>query len=429
MFRTILLMVGLVLSPTLNADLNYRSTNRIGNPALYDLNFGRESRLQDYKVVDLSASVNVGSNCGQMDVGANLRANMRELLSGDFFQGVGNQIVDAGGLLALCYLSPAMCSITKNLRLESGLTSNLDLSACSMIEKYQDQQVAVYERERSQCMRSELQKNGNNVKLALKTCGGNNYEHNLADWSGGDKNVNMNRLIESTAKWAGLKGDDADRTIELTKAFVGDTVIGRGGVEVDFGSRKRIVSPAEIIEEEKVLLAKGLNSLFKNYDESWHIKDDEIQKIFENRLPLSVAKNLVQKLSFLPNQEREMAIQKLSKSVATQSGLDKVEKSMEILLLASRNPNIPDAQRLEAKQLGEQLKDSLELGVHAKSKEYAGLERVVSQINTEGQKYEDWDHQDSIGVEKAHYSRKSLQQEYMDCSDKVFCAEVTHVLD
>ncbi|MBY0316350.1 MAG: hypothetical protein K2Q26_12560 [Bdellovibrionales bacterium] len=429
MLRIYVLMVGLTLSPSLFADLNYRSTTRIGNPDLYDLNFGRESRLQDYKVVDLSASVNVGSNCGQMDVGANLRSNLKEFLNGDFFQGVGNQIVDAGGLLALCYLSPAMCSITKNLRLESGLTSAMDLDACSMIEKYQDQQIAVYERERSQCMRRELQRNGNNVKLALKTCGGNNYEHNLADWSGGDKNVNLNRLIESTAKWAGLKGDDAERTIELTKAFVGDTVIGRGGVEVDFGARKRIVSPSEIIEEEKVLLAKGLNSLFKDYDENWHIKDDEIKKIFEDRLPLPVARNLVQKLSFLPHQEREMAIHKLSKSVATQSGVDKVEKSMEILLLASRNPNIPDAQKLEAKQLGEQLKDSLELGVHAKSKEYAGLERVVSQITTEGQKYEDWENQDLIGVEKANFSRKSLQQEYMDCSDKVFCAEVSNVLD
>lgn len=429
MLRIFFVIAGMVISPSIYADLNYRNTTRIGNTDLYDLNFGREARLNDYKVIDLSASVNVGSNCGQMDVGANLRANMREFLNGDFFQGVGNQIVDAGGLLALCYLSPSMCSITKGLRLESSLASEMNLSACSMIEKYQDQQIAVYERERSQCMRSELQRNGNNVKLALKACGSNNYEHNLADWSGGDKNVNLNRLIESTAKWAGLKGDDAERTVELTKAFVGDTVIGRGGVEVDFGARKRIVSPSEIIEEEKLYLAKGLNSLFKDYDENWTIKDEEIKKVFEDRLPLPVAKNLVQKLSFLPYQDREMAISKLAKSIATQSGVDKVEKSMEVLLLASRNPNIPDAQRLEAKQLSEQLKDSLELGVHAKSKEYAGLERVVSQITEEGQKYEDWENQDSIGVEKAHFSRKSLEQEYMDCSDKVFCSEVPNVLD
>ncbi len=426
----LLTMIALILfAPSLFADLDYRSTTRIGNPELYDLNFGRESRLKDYKVVDLSASVNIGSNCGQMDVGANLRANLKEFLNGDFFQGVGNQIVDAGGMLALCYLSPAMCSITKNLRLESGLTSAMDLDACSMIEKYQDQQIAVYERERSQCMRTEMQRNGNNVKLALKSCGNNNYEHSLADWSGGDKNVDMNRLIESTAKWAGLKGEDAERTVELTKSFVGDTVIGRGGIEVDFGSRKRIVSPSEVIEEEKALLAKGLNTLFKNYDENWTIKDEEIRKVFEDRLPMPVAKNLVQKLSFLPYREREMAISKLSKSIATQSGVDKVEKSMEILLLASRNPNVPDAQRLEAKQLSEQLESSLKLGVQAKSQEYAGLERVVSQITDEGQKYENWDNQDTIGVEKAHFSRKSLQQEYMDCSDKVFCAEVSNVLD
>jgi len=274
-----------------------------------------------------------------------------------------------------------------------------------------------------------MQRNGNNVKLALKACGSNNYEHSLADWSGGEKNVNMNRLIESTAKWAGLKGEDAERTVELTKSFVGDTVIGRGGIEVDFGSRKRIVSPSEVIEEEKILLAKGLNTLFKNYDENWTIKDEDIKKVFENRLPLPVAKNLVQKLSFLPYREREMAISKLSKAVATQSGIDKVEKSMEVLLLASRNPNIPDAQRLEAKQLSEQLESSLKLGVQAKSQEYANLERVVSRITEEGQKYENWENRDAIGVEKARFSRKSLQQEYMDCSDKVFCAEVSNVLD
>ena len=141
------------------AELNYRSSKELttGNPELFNYSGIREGSLKDYKVVDLSASVDIGSNCGQMDVSANLRANMKEFMSGDFFKGLGNQITNAGGMLALCYLSPAMCSLTKNMRITSSMASDLDLNACSMIEKYQDQQIAVYEKERSQCLRSANQ--------------------------------------------------------------------------------------------------------------------------------------------------------------------------------------------------------------------------------------------------------------------------------
>lgn len=411
------------------AELNYRDSIRLGSNQMYDLNKRREGSLQEYRIVDLSASVDVGSNCGQMNVGANLRANMKEFLDGDFFKGMGNQITDAGGLLALCYLSPAMCSITKNLRITSGLTSAMDLEACSLIEKYQDQQIAVYERERSQCVRTELKRNGNNVKDALKTCGENNYENKLKDWAGGEGLVPMNRLIDSTAKWAGLNGDDAIKTIELTKAFVGDTVIGKGGVEVDFGARNRIYSPSDLIEDERKMIAQSLQNYFRYNSTSWNVKDEEAQKIFEDKIPLSAAKNIIQKLSYLPSRDRETGILKISKAIATQSSIEKLEKSMELLMLASRNPNVPDAQKLEAKNLSEQLKGSLELSLKVKNSEHDSFEKTLAQVSVESEKYENWEFLENVQTEKTNFGEKSLKTDFMDCSDKVFCSEAENVLN
>ncbi len=411
------------------ADFDYRDSVRLGSQNMYDLSKRREGSLQEYRIVDLSASVDVGSNCGQMNVGANLRANMKEFLNGDFFQGLGNQITDAGGLLALCYLSPAMCSITKNLRITSGLTSAMDLEACSLIEKYQDQQIAVYERERSQCVRSELKRNGNNVKEALKSCGENSYENKLKDWAGGDGLVPMNQLLDSTAKWAGLGGDEAIKTIELTKAFVGDTVIGKGGVSVDFGARNRIYTPSDLIEDERKLIAENIQNYFRYNEFSSNIEDDDLEKIFQQKIPLSVSRNLMQKLSFLPNRDRETAISKVSKAIATQSGIEKLEKSMELLLLASRNPNVPDAQKLEAKNLSEQLKNSLELSLKVKNSENDSFEKILAQVSDESQKYESWEFSEKLNVEKTNFGEKSLKQDFMDCSDNVFCAEAENVLN
>lgn len=411
------------------ADFSYRDSVRLGSKQMYDLSKRREGSLQDYRIVDLSAQVDVGSNCGQMNVGANLRANMKEFLNGDFFQGLGNQITDAGGLLALCYLSPAMCSITKNLRITSGLTSAMDLEACSLIEKYQDQQLAVYERERSQCVRSELKRNGNNVKDALRSCGENSYENKLKSWAGGDGLVPMNQLIESTAKWAGLNSDEAVQTIELTKAFVGDTVIGKGGVSVDFGSRNRIYAPSDLIEDERKMLAENIHNFFKYSDYSLDVKDEDLEKIFEKKVSLSIARKFMEKLSYLPNRDRETAISKISKAIATQSGLEKLEKSMELLLLASRNPNVPDAQRQEAKNLSEQLKDSLELSLKMKNSENDSFEKVLAQVSDESQKYESWEFSEKLNLEKTRFGEKTLKQEFMDCTDNVFCAEAENVLN
>lgn len=411
------------------ADFSYRDSVRLGSDQMFDLSKRREGSLQDYRIVDLSAQVDVGSNCGQMNVGANLRANMKEFLNGDFFNGLGNQITDAGGLLALCYLSPAMCSITKNLRITSGLTSAMDLEACSLIEKYQDQQIAVYERERSQCVRSELKRNGNNVKDALRSCGENSYENKLKNWAGGDGLVPMNQLIESTAKWAGLNNDEAIQTIELTKAFVGDTVIGKGGVSVDFGSRNRIYAPSDLIEDERKLLSDNINNFFKYSNYSLEIKDEDLEKIFDKKVSLNIARKLMEKLSYLPNRDRETAISKVSKAVATQSGIEKLEKSMELLLLASRNPNVPDAQKLEAKNLSEQLKNSLELSLKMKNSENDSFEKVLAQVSDESQKYESWEFSEKLNLEKTRFGEKTLKQDFMDCTDKVFCSEAENVLN
>ena len=102
---------------------------------------------------------------------------------------------------------------------------------------------------------------------------------------------------------------------------------------------------------------------------------------------------------------------------------------MELLLLASRNPNVPDAQRQEAKNLSEQLKDSLELSLKMKNSENDSFEKVLAQVSDESQKYESWEFSEKLNLEKARFGEKTLKQEFMDCADNVFCAEAENVLN
>ena len=412
-----------------HADFSYRDSTRLKlqTPQLIDLGKGESSSLDKYKVIDLSASVEVGSSCGEMNVATNLQSNLKDLLSDDFFKGVGNTIQNAGGMLALCYLSPSYCSIAKHLRLSSHFLSQLNLDSCALVDKYVDNRISDYEITRQQCVRQAMQQNGGNVKAALEKCGQSGVE--LADWSGGKNGkVGSNALIESTAKWAGLKGEDATRIIDLTKSFVGDTVLARGGVGVEFGSRKKLTSPREFVELEGKLVEEKLAEIVYDVSQSdtseWNLNSrmrTRIEETVGSNIPPDVAYEVVRKLSFMPIRARESAIRQLAKAVASNRVALDAEKSLEVLSLAARNPNLPPHRQQEAIALREQLKDSVEMTLELRKSEKTKLAEVISSIHQEGEKFESGVSRRNMEGDASRLNDQRLKQMFFDCSDPVFC--------
>ncbi|MGE3682712.1 MAG: hypothetical protein AB7G93_13385 [Bdellovibrionales bacterium] len=400
----------------------------MSSPRLLDLGANGQSSLDRYKVIDLSANVEVGTSCGEMDVSANLRANLNDLLSDDFFKGMGNKIQGAGGMLALCYLSPSYCAIAKHMRLSSHFLSQLNLDSCGMIDKYIDTRVSDYEMSKQQCVRSTMERNGNNVKGAIERCGDSGRNLDLSDWSGGSKGpVRANALIESTAKWAGLKGDDAARVIEVTKAFVGDTVVASGGVEVEFGARKKLTTPREFINEEGKASEERINDLIAEIDRndgSWHLNrtmQDKVAETFKGEMSPEVGYETLRKLSFMPTAQRGQAVRKLSRALASHRVVEDAEKSLELLSLAARNPNLPPLRQQEAISLREQLKDQLELTLAMRKGERNELADVLGSIHSEGDQFESGVSRRKLEGEASKHNQERLKDFFMDCSDAVFC--------
>ena len=85
----------------------------------------------------------------------------------------------------------------------------------------------------------------------MESCGGDYYKADIANWAG-NGSTTENKLLESSAKWAGFRGQDADRVVALAKSLVGDTVIKQGVVSVDFGPHHKPVTPrTHLVELEK----------------------------------------------------------------------------------------------------------------------------------------------------------------------------------
>lgn len=409
------------------AEFSYRNSTRVNSFGLRDLSTNQPTSLDSYKVIDLSANVEVGSSCGEMNVATSLQGNLKDLLSDDFFKGAGNQIQSAGGMLALCYLSPSYCAIAKHMRLSSHFLSQLNLDSCSMIDKYVDSRVADYDMSKQQCVRKKMSENGRDVKAALEECA-QGPDSKLEDWAGGKGGaVKSNAIIGSTAKWAGLSGGDSDRIIEMTKAFVGDTVVANGGVKVEFGSKSRLTTPREYISQESQTVAEKLNDLIDGLN-SKDIQADfdsstkkQIGEIFESSLSLDVAQETVRKLSYLPTRSRREAVRRLAQSVAANNVTQDAEKSLEILALASRNPNLPPHRQQEAIALRQQLKDSLEMTLDLRKSGSEQLREVLSSIQKDGGTYESGIVRRNLEGQASVHNKSRLKDMFFDCSDSTFC--------
>lgn len=417
-----------LLGPYANAEFSYRNSTRVDSLGLRNLSDSRPTSLDRYKAIDLSANVEVGSSCGEMNVATNLQANLRDLLSDDFFKGVGNQIQSAGGMLALCYLSPSYCAIAKHMRMSSHFLSQLNLDSCSMIDKYVDSRVADYDMSKQQCVRKQMAENGRDVKAALEACGRGQRLDKLEDWAGGKGGpVKANALIESTAKWAGLKGDDSDRIVKMTKAFVGDTVVANGGVKVEFGEKSRLTTPREYISQESLVVAEKLNDLIDELNRD----DDQVNfslqtkkkigEVFQNSLTQDVAMDTVRKLSYLPTRSRREAVQRLAQSVAANNVTQDAEKSLEVLALAARNPNLPPHRQQEAIDLRQQLKDSLEVTLDMRKSGGEQLREVLGSIQKEGTYYESGMVRRNFEGQASKHNQRRLKSLFFDCSDSTFC--------
>ena len=410
--------------------VDFRSSNEL-SPNDYLL--GSYGKLKDpvfdkYRTIDLNVDIGIGSDCGRIDIKNTMRAALQNVLDTKYLQGMGQDILAASPMLLTCYFSPTWCSILKHSQIRANFLSQLRLNQCKSINRFVDNRVSDYYEERSKCVQDSIKKYGGDFEKAMESC--KNYQdYNISSWSGDGKSVE-NKLIESTAKWAGFKGESADRVVGLTKAFIGDTVIKSGSISIDYGPRRVQLTPRTYLMEVKnntySKLCKGLlDKVIRSggYKTNiYRVVSDYDLKNVSGPSETILDRQTILSLVYLPYNKRQIACRKLSDALAMNTYTDDMGKTLDFISSKmGTNPHLPAKRQLEADRKRRAFKDQVELTLALEKQNSDPVNKVLHQINLEGAKYMGIASKRELQVDGETQISNRVDNIFFDCADGVSC--------
>ncbi|MFK7824474.1 MAG: hypothetical protein AB8G05_09965 [Oligoflexales bacterium] len=433
MGRIFVFLVLLIPSSIFAGNIDYRSTNRL-EPEDYLL--GSFGELEDtvfdrYRTVSLEVDIGIASDCGRIDVRNTMRAALKNILDTKYLGALGRNIIASSPMLLTCYMSPTWCAILKQFRLRANFLAQLRLNQCKAINKYVDGRVSDFYEERSKCVRNSISRTGGNFEKSMESCG--NYgSYNITDWAGTGKKKDDNRIIESTAKWAGFTGKEAKRIVNLTKAFIGDDIVKRGNVSVDYGPRRIQFSPRTYLMEVKEskyetlcqrLLPKLINEGGPRANIYSVVSNRDLKDVSGgNRVTLD--RQTLLSLSYLPYKKRRVACRKLSEALALGNFNEDMSKTLDFIAgKIGTNPHLPTKKQAHVARKRQAFKDQIELTLSIENQSRTPLNKVLYQINKEGAKYRKIASKRELNTGQDQRSNRHVDSIFMDCGDGIGCSQ------
>lgn len=429
----VLILVGLNFTTQANANnIDYRSTNEL-SPNDYLL--GSHGRLKDpvfdeYRTIDLNVDLGIGSDCGRIDIKNTMKAALKNVLDAKYLEGMGKDILAASPMLLTCYFSPTWCSILKHSRIRANFLAQMRLNQCKAINRFVDNRVSDYYEERSKCIQNSIKQHGGNFENAMESC--KNYsDYNISSWSGDGKSIE-NKLIESTAKWAGFKGESADRVVGLTKAFIGDTIIKEGSISIDYGPRRVQLTPRTYLMEVKSntysKLCKGLlDKVIRSggYKTNiYRVVSDADLKDVSGPSKVLIDRQTIMSLVYLPYNKRQIACRKLSDALAMNIYSEDMGKTLDFISSKmGTNPHLPTKRKAEADRKRRTFKDQVELTLALEKQNSDPVNKVLHQINSEGAKYIGQASKRELQVDREAHHSSRVENIFFDCADGIGCSE------
>ncbi len=432
--KLILVLLILISTNAHSSEFNYRNTTEnSANDYLFksrgDVN---DSVFDRYQTVELGVDLAIGSDCGRVDFKSTLKGTLKNMLDAKYFENLGQNIMASSPMLLTCYFSPTWCSILKHTQLSANFLSQMRLNQCALIDKYVDSRTEDFKMERQNCARKAIERNGGNMEAAMSECQtGSDYSYDLANWSGSNNGpkAQSNKLIESSAKWAGFTGKEAQRSVELVKALVGDTVIGKGQVSVEYGPDKRAITPrTRLTSIEKDTYDKLCKGMLKKLESNLGrvsidqlIHDSELTEFGVDQNGPYIDKQTLRYLSFLPFIQKNSYCRKLASSLALTQFSSEMTKSLDILTVLTQNPNLPENRKNEIESKRRVLKESIETTLELQKMQNTPLNSILSQITEEGRIYQDKATTNVLDSNATHHDSRRIKALYMDCSDGFMC--------
>ena len=384
------------------------------------------------RTIQLGVNLGIGSDCGRIDFKSTLQASLQNILDTKYFGDMGRDIIAASPMLLTCYFSPTWCAILKHSQVNANWLSQMRLNQCSLIDKYVDSRVDDFYQERQSCVRRSIDRNGGNMEAALESCSGNNvWRADLSNWAGSQygSEASTNRLLDSSAKWAGLDQPENRGTMDLVKSMVGDTVVSHGNVSVEYGPRSIPLTPRTYLQSvQKVTYDKLCGEILpKVVDRTGEtpvdqvVTDADLQALSPNTEQILVDRQTIRSLSAMGFREREIACQKLSEAVAMTVFSVDVNRSLDVLSTLAQNPNLPPNRKAEIEQKRKMLKDQVDLTLELHKSKNEPLNNVLSQINQQGSAIQGSNVHDALINDANTIHEGRVRSSLMDCSDGVLC--------
>jgi len=391
-----------------------------------------DSVFDKYKTVDLSARIGIGADCGQINFKSTLQAALRNVLDTKYLEDIGKNIIGASPMLLACYISPTWCSILKHSQIRADFLSRMRLNQCAIIDKYVDSRTQEYHEERQSCVRKAIERNGGDLEQAMESCTGSSiWQADIRNWAGtkGAEKVSTNKLIDSSARWAGFDNPEASPVVNLVKAFVGDTVISKGNVSVEYGDRDSSLSPRSYLQGiERQTYKKLCGNLVRRVlsrigkeDVSTLVSEKEIKELaphFDREL---IDSQTLRSLALMSPRQRDHACRKLSDAIALSIFSRDANRSLDLLTVLSQNPNLPTQRKQEIEQKRKSLKDSVDMVINVHEKQNKPLNRVLSQINRIGQRQRLQLVVDNLRNDSTSQNNAQTRSQFSDCADGIMC--------
>lgn len=435
--RLIALLAGFGISLSARADgVDYSIRNRSeigpGDYLFQQESVRRDPVFDNYRPVDLGVNLGLGSDCGRVDFKNTLQASLKNVLDSRYFEDVGKDILAGSPMLMACYFSPTWCAILKHSQINANFMSQMRLNQCQLMDKYTDSRVSDFYEERQKCVHQEIAKNGGNMEAAMQTCGsGSLYDRAITNWSGskyGDQ-ADTNKLIESSARWAGFTTPESAKTLSLVKNLVGDTVINRGRVSVEYGDKPDGLTPrTHLASVERDVRTKLCDQfLSKVHSVSPGQVNQLVQTADLKTLSGSsegdpvLDRQTLRNLAYLPYRQRALYCGRLANTVALARFSDEMNRALDVLSTVAQNPNLPDSRRQELNAKRESLRSSIEATLRLQEERNSPLNQVMSQINQEGSIVREDLSRERLSIESGQMRERSARSFFFDCSDGVLC--------
>ena len=413
-------------------DFNYRNESdlRSGDYLFQHQGLKRDPVFDDYRSIDLGINLGIGSDCGRVDFKNTLQATLKNILDSRYFGDMGKDIMAGSPMLLACYFSPTWCVILKHSQINANFMSQMRLNQCALMDKYTDSRVGDFYEERQSCVHKEIEKNGGNIEAATQNCNaGGMWDKDLTNWSGakyGEKS-RSNKLIESSARWAGFDNPQGASTVKLVQSLVGDTVVSRGKISVEYGDKPFGITPrTHLAGIERDVQDKLCSGLMRKVDDAGPartnavIRDADLKAITGSDSPL-LDRQTLRNLAVMPYKSRSLYCLRLANSIAASRFSEDMNRSLDVLSIASQNPNLPDPRRKEIADKREALKQSINATLELQRERNSPLNQVVAQINQEGGAIREDLSSERIERDSEQLETESARSRFFDCADGVMC--------